>query len=160
MSRPVAQAVIDSGIIDANTIAQLQRWGFLLDVQPGGPEEISAADIAQNILDAVESEEAVELRSTDLDIIKEYLKSRKKARLHVPDPAGDKKTVGIPVDYCLTQMGEVVIPWTSEAIHDLLLDEETYLKPIGEERIYFADVRELFYDDHKAFVVCTLVRGK
>lgn len=160
MTRPVAQAVIDSGIIDDNALAQMKRWGFLLDVEPGGPSEISATEVAQNILDAVESEEAVELRSTDLDIIKAYLSSRRKARLHVPSPDEEDKTVGIPVDFCVTKMGEVVIPWTSEAIHDLLLHENTYLKPVGEERIYFADVRELFYDDHKAFVVCTPVRGK
>lgn len=155
MSRAVAKAVVESGIVDQDALAQLQRWGFALDLQPGKEPLISAAEIAQKILDAVESEDSVELRSTDLDIIKEYLKSSSKARLHVPSPDDVKKTIGIPVEFCRTSLGDIVIPWTSEAINDLLLDERTYLKPTGEARIYFADVRELFYGDKKAFVVCT-----
>ena len=105
-------------------------------------------------MEAVESEEAVEIRATDLDIVTQYLASRKKAKLHVPNPEDPEKTVGIQVEYCRTRLGEVVIPWTSESINDTLLDERTYLKPVGEDRIYFADVRELFYGDHKAFMVC------
>lgn len=160
MSRAVAKAVVEAGIVDQDALAQLQRWGFALDLQPGAEPIVSAAEVAQRILDAVGSDEEVELRSTDLDIIKDYISSRQKARLHVPDPEDEDKTVGIPIEYCLTQMGEVIIPWTSESINDMLLDDRTYLKPTGQARIYFSDVRELFYGDHKAFVVCTPMKGK
>jgi hypothetical protein len=153
MSRAAARAVVESGIVDADALAQLHRWGYALDLVPGTEPVASASALARKILDAVESEDAVELRSTDLDIIKEYSKASRRARLHLP--GADDKTVGLPVEYCVTKMGEIVIPWTSEDINDLLLDDRTYLKPTGESRIYFADVRELFYGDKKAFVVCT-----
>ena len=160
MSREIARVVIDAGIVDRDAIAQLQRWGFLTDVEIALEPAISAASLARRILDSMESEETVELRSTDLDIIKDYLSSRNRARLHVPSPEEPGKTVGIPVEYSLTQMGEIVIPWTSESINDQLLNENTYLKPTGGSRIYFADVRELFYGEHKAFVVCTPAKEK
>jgi hypothetical protein len=78
----------------------------------------------------------------------------------VPNPDNPGKTVGIPVEYCKTRLGEIVIPWTSESINDTILDDRTYLKPVGEDRIYFADVRELFHGGHKAFMVCEPAKGK
>ncbi len=83
MTRPVAQVVVDTGIVDPDALAQLQRWGYLHDIDLEGDEVVSAREAAERILEAVESHEAVELRSTDLDIIKQYLASRKKGRLHV-----------------------------------------------------------------------------
>jgi hypothetical protein len=160
MSKEVAKAVLESGIVDKDALAQLQRWGHLTDVEISADEAVTATGIAQRIIDAIESKDEIELRSTDLDIIKDYLKSRRRARLHVPSPEREGQTVGIPVEYSSTKMGEIVIPWTSESINDQLLNEDTYLKPTGGPRIYFADVRELFYGDHKAFVVCTPARGK
>ena len=157
MTQPVTKAVVETGIVGGDALAQLQRWlqpGLPLEVPDDGEPLVSAVAVAQRIMEAVESEEAVEIRATDLDIVTQYLASRKKAKLHVPNPEDPEKTVGIQVEYCRTRLGEVVIPWTSESINDTLLDERTYLKPVGEDRIYFADVRELFYGDHKAFMVC------
>lgn len=161
MTRPVTKVVVESGIVDEDALAQLARWGFPIEVgQPREDYALSAADVARRILQAVEDEESVEVRATDLDIVTEYLKKRQRAKLHVPNPEeGGRKTIAIPVEFCFTKMGEVVIPWTSESINDTLLDPETYLKPIGGERIYFADVRELFYGDHKAFMVCVPAKG-
>ena len=165
MTRPIMQVVVDSKIVDDDALAQLQRW-----MQPGldnvaaSSSEgvvVSAESIAQAMLEAMTDGDAVELRSTDMDIVREYLAHSRKAKLHVPNPEpGGRETIGIPVQYCLTKMGEVVIPWTSEAINDTLLDPVTYLKPVGQDRIYFADVRELFYGEHKAFMVCEPVRNQ
>jgi hypothetical protein len=163
MTQPVTKAVVEAGIVGGDALAQLQRWlqpGLPLDVPDGGEPLVSAAAVAQKIMEAVESEEAVEIKATDLDIVRQYLSARRKARLHVPNPEDPGKTVGIQVEYCRTRLGEVVIPWTSESINDTLLDERTYLKPVGEDRIYFADVRELFYGDHKAFMVCEPAKEK
>lgn len=159
MSKEVAKAVVESGIVEEDAIAELQRWGYLKDIEIG-PNGVTGVDLARRILDAIESEEEVELRSTDLDIIKDYLSSHQRARLHVPAPGKPGQTVGLQVEYSVTKMGEVVIPWTSDSINDQLLNDDTYLKPTGGARIYFADVRELFYGDRKAFVVCTPAKGK
>lgn len=163
MSQPVTKAVVATGVVGGDAYAQLQRWiqpGLPVDMWADGEPSVSASAVAQRIMDAVESEDAIEIRATDLDIVQQYLQSRKKAKLHVPNPEDHDKTVGIQVEYCLTRLGEVVIPWTSESINDTLLDERTYLKPVGGDRIYFADVRELFYGEHKAFMVCEPARGK
>lgn len=164
MNKSVVQAVVDAGIVDPDAMRQLQRWlqpGLEVSLEANEDLIVSAAGIAQMILEAISDGDAVELRSTDLDIVHEYLKSSKRARLHVPNPEpGGRDTIGISVEYCLTKMGEVVIPWTSESINDTLLDPLTYLKPVGEDRIYFADVRELFYGDHKAFMVCVPARNQ
>lgn len=157
MSRPVAKAMIETGLLDHDALAQLQRWGYLLDCELDEEVDttVSATDIAEEILEAIESGEAVEMRSTDLDIIHQYLASRERAKLHILKDDGSNKTVGLSVEYCLTKLGEYVIPWTSDPIHEQLLDPSTYLKPVGKDRVYFIDVRELFYDDRKAFIVCT-----
>jgi hypothetical protein len=160
MSKAMAKAIVESGIVDEDALLQLKRWGYITDLVPGADPIQSSVALAERIVAALEGEEEVELRSTDLDIIRDYLAHRRRGKLHVPSPEEAGKTVGMAIEYCWTRMGDVVIPWTSEAINDLLLNENTYLKPTGEARIYFADVRELFYDDHKAFVVCTPHREK
>lgn len=160
MSKEVAKVVVEAGIVDRDAFAQLQRWGYLTDVDIGGEGVLSGAALAERILEAVTSEEEVEIRATDLDLIKDYLSTRRRARLHVPSPEKEGQTIGIPVEYSTTKLGEVVIPWTSESISDQLLNDSTYLKPAGGPRIYFADVRELFYGEHKAFMVCVPVKEK
>lgn len=159
MTGPRTKAVIASGIVDDDALLQLQKWGLPIDLGENIEPLLSAVGIANAMLDAVTSEDAVELRSTDLDIVRNYLDNRQRGRLHVPNPEAPGKTVGISVDYCVTTMGEVVIPWTSEGISDSLLDPESYLKPIGRDRIYFEDIRELFHGEHKAFLVCVPAKG-
>ena len=156
MTRPAARAVVEVGIVDKDALAQLRRWGFPLDC--AAPEDVvlPPGEATKRIMEAVSSEESVEVRDTDLDIVREYMGQRLAAKLHVPNPEEGKATIGIPVEYCRTTLGEVVIPWTSEAISDILLDPMTYLKPLGQPRLYFVDVRELYYGDHKAFLVCSV----
>lgn len=154
MVKPVTQAVLESGLMDKDTVAQFKRWGYLPDVEV--PEEVLDLDkAAAKIRMALESGDVVEVRDTDLDIISKYLTNREKARLYLPNPEDEKKTVSIAVDYCKSKMGEYAIPWMSESIRDLLLDDRAYLKLKTGEKIYFSDTRELYYDNQKAFVVCT-----
>lgn len=161
MSSEVVKTVVESGIVDANSLAQLQRWGFITDLDIKEAEQtITATEVCERILEAVESKAAVEMRHTDLDVVRDYLETRRSARLHVPNPEEPGKTLSIPMEFCETRLGEIVLPWSSDAIADMIVHEQTYLKPTGEARIYFADVRELFYGEHKAFMICTPAKGK
>lgn len=154
MDRSVTQAVLATGLVDSDALAQLKRWGFLNEV--GTPNSFeSPEEIVETLRAAIESHEAVETRDTDLDIARQYLLHREKAKLHVPSPEDPDKTIPIAIDFCLTSSGDYVIPWRGESIEDLLMNPGTYLKPAGKPRVYFSDVRELFYDRKKAFVVCT-----
>ena len=156
MDKPVSRAVLESGLIKGDWIEQLRRWGLLTteaEVRPfTEPEEVAA-----RIQQVLESSDVVEIRDTDLDIIQRYLSNREKGKLHVPSPEDEMKTVPIPVEFCRSAMGEYVIPWTTESIRDLMLDEYTYLKPKGAPRVRFQEVRELLYDAKKAFMVCSPV---
>jgi len=162
MERPMTQVAVSCGLVDEATLAQLKRWRMVSD------EEIESwanttmntpASIAQKIHEALESEELVEIRDTELDVVDLWLRTRQKAKLHVPSPDDGDKTVSIPIEYCVSKLGEYIIPWVSESIRDLLLSDSTYLKPLGKPRVFFVDVRELFYADKKAFIVCVPVKG-
>lgn len=159
MNKPISQAVIESGIVEKEMIQQLCQWGYL-------PEEATTVQpvddniVVQNIQEAIESGDVVTIKESDLDAIKGYLKNKKSGKLHLPNPDEEGKTVPISVKYSLTKFGEYVIPWNSHTISDLMVEEGAYLKPVGEPRVHFVDVRELYYGDHKAFMVCVPREGK
>jgi hypothetical protein len=156
MERPVTQAALECGLIDEASLAQLKKWRMISDEETENWAKTTLntpESIVQRLHEALESGEVVEIRATDVDIVNLWLRTRQKAKLHLPDPGKEGKTVAINVEYCLNKMGEYVIPWTSEGIMDLMMDEDTYLKPVGSPRVHFADVRELFFGDHKAFIV-------
>lgn len=152
MERPVAGAVIDTGIVDASDIEQLRQWGLFTgeDAAPGKYK--TAVEVINCIREALDSGETVELRRTDLDLAKEWLKDHRKGRLYMV-PTGSTKPVSISIDYHKTRMGDYVIPWTSDSIFNLMVAETTYLVVDGK-KIHFSDVEELFYGDSKAFMLC------
>lgn len=162
MERPMTHAAVSCGLIDADMLAQLKKWKMLSDdeIESWANTALNTPkSIVQKIHEALESEELVEIRDTDPDVVSLWLRTRQKAKLHVKNPEDEDKTISVPVEYCLSKLGEYIIPWTSEAIRDLLLEEGTYLKPLGKPRVRFVDVRELFYDDRKVFIVCVPEKG-
>jgi len=154
MNKPVTQVVLEAGLIDEGTVQQLRRWG-LLHTEAEAQNITDPDEIVNSIREAMEGGELVELRTTDLDLIQHYLKHREKGKLNVPNPEDEARMVGLPVEYCVTKMGDYVIPWTSEGIQDLLLHEKTFLRTASGTKVPFTHVRELYYDRRKAFVVCT-----
>jgi len=160
MEGPITKAMIEVGIIDRDALAQLKEWGLMPQpIEPSGKFD-TPESAAQHIMEAVESEDSVITRDTDFTVLKQYLAGKSKAKLHVPSPEDSEKTIGIPVYYSQNKMGEVVMPYLEVTIMDTLLDERSYLKPVGSPRLYFTDVRTLYYDDHPAFVVCAVVEGE
>lgn len=155
MDRPLTKAILDTGIIDEATLGQLKKWKLLDgDVSIGDLSE-SMEDVITRIQEALEGSDVVAMRDTDLDAARQFLVSRKRGKLHVPVHEEDDKIISLAVDYCVTNMGEYLMPWKSEGIQSLLTDKRTYLKPLDKPRVYFSDVRELFFGDQKAFLVCT-----
>lgn len=152
MNKPVTRAVMEAGLIEESTIEQLRRWG-LLNTEAERKNIEDPQQIVNNLREAMEGEEAVAMRATDLDLIRQYLSNSKKGRLHVPAD-DDGRMASLTVEYCVTKMGSYIIPWTSENIKDLLLHEKTYLKTAEGLKVRFAYINELYYDDKKAFVVC------
>lgn len=154
-------AVLKAGIVPKTVLPELERWGMQLPEKVVVETDRSRA--LENIREAVESHETVELRTTDLDALQTYRKNQRPGRLYYSIPDHSKadprarKTTFIDITYAVTPAGNYIIPWTDEDIYDLMLDEGTYLKPAREERVYFSNVSDLYYGEQKAFMVCTPV---
>lgn len=158
----LSKAMIETGLLSSDVLAQFKYWG-LGDVNPdAAPTTIkSLQEIVGQLKEAIDSEDMVEIRATDLDIVHEYLSCQLKGRLTLPDYTTGK-TNSFPITYSLTKLGEIVIPWASEDIRDLLIDPRACLKPVkgsGLPKYVFIDVRELFFGQSKAFLVCTPAKG-
>lgn len=157
----LTNAVLESGVIDAEIIAEMKRWGMPLDWSGNTLDDLPL--VISKIREALESEDTVELRDTDLDVLGHYLLTKVKGHLVLPDHRTGKSH-SMPVEYAVTAFGEYIIPWSSEGISDLLLDPKAYLrlaKPLGQDKptkVMFTDVKELFFGSRKAFVACTAAK--
>lgn len=151
MSRSVTLAVIKSGLVSKDTLQELNHWGLPIEMVEATEVLDTPEAIVGRIQEALEGEDLVKIRDTDLDVLRCYLTSQKQGMLRI---AGDDEAANIEVSYCVTPMGEYVIPWRSESIREYMTDPRTYLKVDGS-KIGFSDVRELFFGEHKAFMVCT-----
>lgn len=164
MNSDMKIAVLKAGIVPKETIPELERWG--LQIPEGVEIEDDLRNVLDNIRESVESRKTVEFRMTELDAYRDYAAGVAVGRLYyaVPDnsiPGTRKsKTTFIEVSYARTTAGVYLIPWTGEDIYDIMLDEGTYLKPVGDERVHFSDVSDLYYGEQKTFMVCTPVPRK
>lgn len=159
--KAIAVAVVSSGLVSPETLAEIRRWGLPIDfIEPSkvlnDPRQI--IDLIQN---ALESADQVKISETDLDVLTRFLdpKYQREGTLVIKD--GDQK-VSNKVLYCVTPLGEFAIPWMSESIADLMTNGHTYLRcgsGEGTEHVKFFDVREVFFGEKKAFMVCAPVTG-
>lgn len=164
MSNQTKKAVLKADIIPKENLVELERWGLQLpeDVRP----EPNLRRALEGIRESVESKETVEFRLTYLDALSVYEDGQKTGRLYFSAPdnsqIGKKKTkiTFVNVTYAVLPSGAYLIPWTDEDIHDLIMDRETYLKLQGGDRVYFSDVSNQFYGEHKAFMVCRPATSK
>lgn len=149
-------AVLKAGIVPSTSVNELSRWGGLT-VPEDVPVEPNRKLALENIREAIESKDTVELRMTDLDAFKFYEANQKSGRLYYSlrgAPGTPKRTTFVDVTYAKTPIGNYMIPWTDGETFDLILDEGTYLKPASLPRVHFGDVTELYYGEKKAFMVC------
>jgi len=152
MSR--TDVVLAAQLLPEALVEQMRKWRLVPATNPS--ETLSDPEvIVARLREAVEGGDVVEMRDTDLDIVQHYLRHQEKGRLywHV----GDARQY-VEVYFCRTPLGEYVLPWRDEPIRDLLLDPATYLIPTGQDRVYFSDVRDLWFGANKAFIVCTVAR--
>lgn len=166
MSNPLADAAIKSGLIPAESLAEMQRWRAPIEIPeeiPEPPKDVEEA--AEKIRNVLESQGYVLTKETDLNILQQYLSTQKSGKLHVevPQEAGEElatTTADFDVVYGKTLNGEYIFPWRGESLRDEMTNGLTYLEvvehPAFPNRVFFSDLREVFYGDVKAFIVCTL----
>jgi hypothetical protein len=144
--------MLASGLLPKENLAEFQRWGFLPPGEiPDIPTPTNPEQLTANLEYALQQEDLVIIRETDLESLKHYLSTMRPGTLHVVngDTSGD-----VTVMYGVNNFGEYILPWTSDGIEDILTNGETYLIDESKTRVYFSSVRELFYGEVKAFVVC------
>lgn len=158
MTNPLAEAAMLSGLISEDALAEAKRWNPGLEIPDGAlTEPKSLEEAAGTIRDVLEGRGLVLTKETDLSVLQQYLNTQKMGELHVEsdvDTAAD-----FPVSFGKTTLGDFILPYRGDDIRDLLLNGKSYLKTEVEgfaSLHYFKDVREVFFGDVKAFLVCTL----
>lgn len=148
----LTRVIIRSGLISPEFLAEFKKWGLMPPEEP--PPAITDKDQLITALDrALQEEDLVLLRETDLDVLHRYLSNQKAGKLHVVMP--DATTGDFDVSFSKLETGEYLFPWRYESVEDVLANGETYLELPDGGHVYFSSVRELFFGEHKAFVACT-----
>jgi hypothetical protein len=163
MSKVLTVAVVETGLIHPDVLSEMMRWGLPIDIVEAKQVVKTSDEVVERIQEALEGEDLVRLRDTDLDIIRYYLAQQRPGVLHVEEDQDN--IANFSVHFCKTKLGEYVIPWRSEGVYGFIVDEKTYLtfqetNSEGKKqrvKVHFRDVRELFFGDTKAFMVCVPV---
>lgn len=151
MNKPVTVAMLEAGIIPKEVLQEMRHWGLPINfVEMPAVTLQTSEQVIDCIRDAVEGDDAVKIRDTDLDVLAHYLKHQLQGRLHLYEPDTDS-VASVSVTYSVLPNGRYVFPWTNESITDMLTYSKSYLK-VGLAKVRFDDVTELFFGGVKAFV--------
>ena len=147
---PVTAAVLKTGIVSPALLAQMRRFNpmFLPDNTPDVPVDLETA--GRLIADALQTEQYVLMRETDLSVVQKYIQEPKRAVLKY---LADGAEADIDVTYVNNALGEYVFAWKGESISAAMTNGETHLV-VDDVAVYFMNVRELFFGEQKAFMVC------
>lgn len=158
MTNAIATAVLTTGIVDRKMLDELKRWGAPIDIPEKLPEfPTSLEEAARIIEEALQSEGYVVTRETDLEVLQQYLATQKTGKLHVEvEPVADVilgTQATFDVTYGRTPLGAYILGWQGESIRDEMTNGLTHLIE-DDGNVYFHDVREVFYGEQKAFMIC------
>jgi hypothetical protein len=151
----LTKVMVLSGALDVGMLQELNKWKLPIVVPDDDPFE-SPEEAIEAIEEALSSSGQVEVRATDLDVMKQYLRTQRKGKLHLVHPH-EKGT--FEVTFGVTAMGEYIIPWRTDSIVDLLTNGESHLLD-GRRKVYIANVQELYFGDTKVFILCTPVKER
>lgn len=156
MTSPLATAILKTGLIDDEVIREIRKWGISFEgldhKEEGKPRSLK--DLVHVLENALQSAEMVAEKVTDADAIRVFLATQKIGTLHVHI---EGQSASFDVPYGKNNLGEYIFPWQGETLADELTNGITYLLPDPkneENKVFFNSVRELYYGDQKAFMVC------
>lgn len=147
----LAKLMVNSGVLSPTQVSEFRRWGAVQenDLKMKDPPK-TAEEFMQEVERVLQKEDMVLLRETDFTALTNFLKNQRQGVLYL-DTGSTSTEVNIA--YTMSTSGEFCIPWMAEGISDLLVNGMTYLKT-ADSKVFFSEVRELFYGETKAFVVC------
>lgn len=149
----LTEAVALSGALDPDMVREMCKWKLPVEVPEASPYT-SPEEAVAAIEEALEGKEQVEIRSTDLDVLKQYLKTQHRGRLHIVTP---HESGTFEVMMGITPMGDYIIPWKSDSLAEHLTNGESYIID-GRKKVHLSDVRDLYFGERKAFILCQPVR--
>lgn len=151
---PVAIMSLKLGLISPEMREQFAQWGEIPEVEPY--EAQSHEEISELIERALQSDELVLPKVTNLEVLQEFCASQRLGKLHI---LMNNQEADFDVVFGVSRTGNIIIPWRSEDIRDVLLDpENAFLVWSADGTTYktsFRAVEDAYYGDVKAFMLCT-----
>jgi hypothetical protein len=155
----LAKAIAMSGALNEGMLRELTKWRLPGVVVPDGQAFGTPEEAVEAIEEALTSAGQVEMRVTDLDVLKDFLVSRKEGKLYLVGEQGARGTW--PVTFGVIDRRshlDYIIPWNSDTIEMLLTNGESCLIDDKKKKIYFGSVTDLYFGEQKAFILCTPIR--
>lgn len=151
---PMTKAVLKAGIIPPNTLQEMKKFSITLDSDAESEEPKDLETAAAIIADALEQSDSTAIRETDLEVLRQYIDTSTSGKMHVE--ILEAPQAEFEVTYGKTPLGEYIVAWRGESIGDALTNGMTFLEA-GTHKVYFKDVRELWFGENKAFMICVPV---
>lgn len=153
--KPMAKTIVELGLVDPGVLEQVRRWGYPVGsaVFGGCGQQVSDADdVVSRLREALESKSQVEVRESDLDLTRQYLREQRAGKLLVKT---EGRTAVINVTFYKTVFGEYAMPWGAVQRHmNELLTGAARLR-VGGESVPLHGARVVHLGDEPAFVVCS-----
>ncbi len=151
----LTKAMALSGALDESMLRELSKWKLPIEVPEDDPYE-SPEEAIEAIEDALTGASQVEIRATDLDVMKQYLRTQRNGKLYLEST---KERTTIPATFGVTAMGEYIMPWRGDSITDLLTNGASHFID-GKRKVYISAVQELYFGETKVFILCTPIRDR
>lgn len=157
--KAVTKAAIQAGLIDQDTVDQFKRWGAM----PRGMniERLEDPDEAlKAIQDAIQSEDQVTLKTTELDMLRHYRVPTNQLRGQVVWTDVDHGQKGTKVVLFCHYLNKFVMPHPGDQMLRNLVNGTSYMRwtpppTRGAKRVYFDGYDEIYFGDLAAFVALT-----
>lgn len=151
---PVALMALKLGLISPEMRAQFAQWGEVPDIEP--LEVQSHEEVVELVERALQSDDLIVQKVTNLELIQQFCSTQRLGKLRLS--MNDVKTE-FDVVFGVTILGDIILPWRSEDIRDVLLDKDnTFLiwtDGDSECGVSFRAVEDSYYGDVKSFMLCT-----
>lgn len=155
----LAKAIAMSGALNEGMLRELMKWRLPGVIVPDGQVFETPEAAVEAIEEALTGKSQVEVRVTDLDVVKNFLMNRREGKLHLVTDQGTRGTW--PVTFGVIDRKshfDYIIPWNSDTIEVLLTNGESCLIDDHKKKVYFGTVTDLYFGEQKAFILCTPIR--
>ena len=150
MASDVVKVVQQAGLVEKDTLEELRRWGSPVPSVPEGPE-VPPEIIPSLIERALQQQDFVQVRETDLGVLQQYLSTQETGSLKVEDLVG--RVAYADVVFGRTPQREYIVPWLDDKISEVLEDCVVSLHAPDEGWVPLINPRELYYGERKMFTI-------